>query len=49
MNFPVFDLHCDTLTVAMDNGHQLRENDLQLSFEKGKKFIPFFLCLFEKK
>lgn len=37
----LFDLHCDTLTVAMDNGHQLRENDLQLSFEKGKKYSPW--------
>ena len=37
----LFDLHCDTLTVAMQKEIALRENDLQLSFAKGAAYLPW--------
>ncbi|MGI6262091.1 MAG: dipeptidase [Acutalibacteraceae bacterium] len=37
----LFDLHCDTLVEAMNTGKELRHNDLQLSFDKGKEFSPW--------
>ena len=30
------DMHCDTLTVCRDGGHNVRENDLQASLQKLK-------------
>lgn len=37
----LFDLHCDTLLEAMHSGKQLKDNDLQLSFDKGRTFSPW--------
>ena len=34
----LFDLHCDTLTLAMKSQKELAQNDLQLSFEKGAAY-----------
>ena len=37
----LFDLHCDTLTEAMNRALSLHSNDLQLSFEKGAAYWPW--------
>ena len=37
----LFDLHCDTLTEAMNAGLPLRENRLQLSFARGAAYRPW--------
>lgn len=37
----LFDLHCDTLTLAMNSQKELAQNDLQLSFEKGAAYSPW--------
>lgn len=37
----LFDLHCDTLTEAMNAGVALRSNDMQLSFAQGAKYAPW--------
>ena len=39
MNFPVFDLHCDTILGLMDSQMRpsvsLRKNDLHIDLERG--------------
>lgn len=37
----LFDLHCDTLTVAMNAQKSLAENDLQLDFARGAQYRPW--------
>jgi membrane dipeptidase len=37
----LFDLHCDTLTEAMKAGVELKENKMQLSFDRGGKYAPW--------
>ena len=37
----LFDLHCDTLTVAMNARKSLAHNDLQLDFARGASYRPW--------
>lgn len=38
MNLSVFDAHCDTASVALREGKNLRENDLHIDFTRGAAF-----------
>ena len=38
---PLFDLHCDTLTVAFEQGYPLYNSPLHISFDKCKVFSPY--------
>ena len=42
MNF--FDLHCDTLTKALDEGKNLYENDMHISLKKAQKYNHYIEC-----
>ena len=35
-----FDLHCDTLSKALNENKKLYENDLHISLKKAKKYNP---------
>ena len=39
-----FDLHCDTLTKALDENKKLYENDLHISIKKAQKYTPYIGC-----
>ena len=40
MNIPLFDSHSDTVHVACAHGRHLRENDMQLDFQRNSAFQP---------
>lgn len=42
MNF--FDLHCDTLTKALDENKELYENDLHISLKRAAKYGYYIQC-----
>lgn len=48
MNFPVFDLHCDTafamLSSTYDNACSLRKNDLHIDLERASGFPGYAQC-----
>ena len=48
MNFPVFDLHCDTalalLGESMNEAGSLRKNDLHIDLERAKSFPGYCQC-----
>lgn len=48
MNFPVFDLHCDTsfamLGPSFDSEYSLRENRLHIDLERAKKLSGYCQC-----
>lgn len=48
MNFPVFDLHCDTafemLTTSYDGACSLRRNDLHIDLERAGKLPGYAQC-----
>lgn len=48
MNFPVFDLHCDTalqlLGEQMKEGHSLRNNELHIDLERAKALPGYCQC-----
>lgn len=48
MNFPVFDLHCDTVTELLGrdlkNGVSLRKNSLHIDLERGAKLPGYCQC-----
>ena len=41
MNISVFDAHCDTGSVALREGKDLRENDLHIDFTRGATFSRY--------
>lgn len=41
MNISVFDAHCDTGSVALREGKDLRENDLHIDFTRGAAFSRY--------
>ncbi len=38
---PLFDLHCDTLSVAYEHDYSLYSSPLHISFDKCKSFLPY--------
>ena len=48
MNFPVFDLHCDTalalLGKTVNEAGSLRKNDLHIDLERAKSFPGYCQC-----
>lgn len=48
MNFPVFDLHCDTVSALIDpnsvNSSNLRSNQLHIDLERAKIFPGYAQC-----
>ncbi len=38
---PLFDMHCDTLSSAFENGYSLFSSPLQASFDKSQGFSPY--------
>lgn len=48
MNFPVFDLHCDTVSALIDpnsvNSSNLRSNQLHIDLERAKTFPGYAQC-----
>ncbi len=48
MNFPVFDLHCDTALALLGRdllgGNSLRKNDLHIDLERAKKIPGYAQC-----
>lgn len=48
MNFPVFDLHCDTAYALLGSDHNstgsLKKNDLHLDLERAKAFPAYAQC-----
>lgn len=48
MNFPVFDLHCDTVSFLIDRGNRsasnLRQNDLHIDLLRGKTLPGYAQC-----
>jgi membrane dipeptidase len=40
----VFDLHCDTITECEIQRQELRENQLHLSLERGRRYTPWAQC-----
>lgn len=48
MNFPVFDLHCDTVTELLGRdfktGHDLRSNELHIDLVRGSRLPGYAQC-----
>ncbi len=44
MNFPVFDLHCDTASARLPEKKSLRKNDLHIDLERAGKLSGYAQC-----
>ena len=41
MNFPVFDLHCDTIGECSNNNFSLKENNLHIDLQRAKEIEEY--------